>query len=96
MLESFEGNKLDYKKLSSEEMETRGILGRLVGPICDTTKETRNGRKYSKELWENAINNDIFQEKLKNRCVFAELGHPVDRTEVDIEKAAAALAEQPK
>ena len=36
------------------------------------------------------------QEKIKNRCVFGELGHPVDRTETDMEKIAICLAEQPK
>ena len=99
MLESFIG-ELTYKRLSPEEMEKRQILGRLVGPIADTKKETRNGRAYSKELWENAINDDIFQEKLNNKCIFAELGHPaadrIEGQEVLMKEACAALAETPK
>ena len=99
MLESFVG-ELTYKKLSPEEMEKRQILGRLVGPIADTKKETRNGRAYSKDLWENAISDDIFQEKLNNKCIFAELGHPaserVEGQEVLMKEACAALAETPK
>lgn len=95
MLESFVG-ELKYKRLSPEEMQSRGILGRLVGPMADTVNGTRNDRAYSKQLWEKAISNDIFQEKLANRCVLSELGHPADRSETDITKACAALAEQPK
>lgn len=95
MLESFRGHELQYKKLSPEEMKQRSILGRLVGPICDTKAATRNGRAYSRELWEKALNDELFLEKLNNKCLFAELGHP-DRTEVDMREACAALAEQPK
>ena len=96
MLESFKGKQFSYTPLSKEEMEKRGILGRLVGPIADTKAPTRNGRTYSKELWENVFNDPIMQEKINNRCLFQELGHPEDRTEVDMEKICACLAETPK
>lgn len=96
MLESFKGKQFSYTPLSKEEMEKRGILGRLVGPIADTKAPTRNGRIYSKELWENVFNDPIMQEKINNRCLFQELGHPEDRTEVDMEKICACLAETPK
>ena len=36
------------------------------------------------------------KEKIENRCCFGELGHPADREEVDPEKIAICLAEQPK
>ena len=96
MLESFKGKKFSYTALSKEDMEKRGILGRLVGPIADTKAPTRNGRTYSKELWEHVFDDPIMQEKIKNRCLFQELGHPEDRTEVDIEKICSCLAETPK
>lgn len=96
MLESFSKNKFTYKKLSLEEQKARGILGRLEGIIADTKKPTRNGRKYSQDLWEKVFNNPIMKEKIENRCCFGELGHPTDREEVDIEKVAICLAEQPK
>ena len=35
------------------------------------------------------------QEKIKNGVCFGELGHPVDRTEIDMEKIAICLREQP-
>lgn len=95
MLESFVG-ELKYKKLSPEEMKSRRILGRLVGPMADTIHGTRNERSYSRELWEKALGSDLFKEKLANKCILSELGHPSDRSEILISEACAALAEQPK
>lgn len=95
MLESL-GNKFEYKKLTEAEQKSRGILGRLVGPCADFSLPTRNGRKYTDETWENVFNNPLMKEKIKNRCCFGELGHPAERTEIDMEKAAICLAEEPK
>lgn len=97
MLESFKNKAFNYTKLTEEEQQKRGILGRLKGVIADTKSPTRNGRKYSKELWENVFNDPIMQEKIKNRCCFGELCHPFDnRAEIDMEKIAVCLAETPK
>ena len=96
MLESFVTDKFEYKKLSESEQKARRILGRLTGVIAETKKPTRNGRGYSIELWENVFENPIMKEKIANRCCFGELNHPTDRTEIDIEKVAICLAEQPK
>lgn len=96
MLESFNTDKFEYQHLSPEEQEQRGILGRLVGVIADTKGATRNGRKYSLDLWKKVFDDPIMQEKIKNRVVFSELGHPEDRAEIDPEKICACLAEQPK
>lgn len=86
---------IQYKKLSPDEMKARGILGRLIGPCADFNNATRNGRKYSEKLWENVFNDPIMQEKIKNGVCFGELGHPEDRTEIDMEKIAVCLREQP-
>lgn len=96
MLESFNTDKFEYKRLSPEEQEKRGILGRLVGVIADTVNETRNGRRYGLDLWKKVFDDPIMKEKIANRCVFSELGHPEDRAEIDMEKVCACLAEQPK
>lgn len=96
MLESFNSDKLNYQKLSPEEMNNRHILGRLTGVIADYKNPTRNGRLYSEELWDKTFSDPIMQEKIKNRCLFGELGHPADRLEIDIEKVAICMAEQPK
>lgn len=97
MLESLKQNEsFTYTKLTPEEMASRGILGRLVGPCADLINATRNGRKYTEQLWENVFNDDIVKEKIANKCLFGELGHPADREEVDPEKIAIALNEVPK
>ena len=84
-----------YQKLTEEEKKSRGILGRLVGICADFNNATRNGRKYSEQLWENVFNNPIMQEKIKNKVCYGELGHPEDRAEIDPEKIAVCLSEQP-
>lgn len=97
MLESLNKNEtFEYKKLSPQEMESRGILGRLVGPCADFINPTRNGRGYGEELWEKVFDDPIVNEKIDNKCLFGELGHPLDREEVDMEKIAIALNEKPK
>ena len=97
MLESFNTkNELQYHKLSPEEQTQRGILGRLVGIIASFTSPTRNGRKYTEDLWDKTFENPIMREKIQNRCLFGELGHPADRSEVDMEKIAICMAEVPK
>ena len=97
MLESFNTrNEMQYQRLTEEEKQKRGILGRLVGIIADFKNSTRNGRRYTEELWDKTFNDPIVKEKLENRCILGELGHPVDRQETDIEKVAICLAEFPK
>ena len=97
MLQEAMTNKVEYQKLSPEEQKNRRILGRLVGPLADFKHPTRNQRFYTEELWDKVFNNPIMQEKLRTKTLFGELGHPLDdRTEVDMEKIAICLAEEPK
>ena len=97
MLENLNKNEsFEYQKLSPEEMKARGILGRLVGPCADFINPTRNGRGYSEQLWENVFDDDIVKEKISNKCLYGELGHPADREEVDMEKIAISMPEVPK
>ena len=48
MLRAFKGNNFIYEKLSADEQNKRGILGRLMGGIADTVNPKRNERLYSK------------------------------------------------
>ena len=97
MLESFNTkSEMQYQRLTEDEKKKRGILGRLVGIIADFKNSTRNGRKYTEELWDRTFNDPIVKEKVENRCLFGELGHPTDRQEIDMEKIAICLAEMPK
>ena len=96
MLENRVTDKLEYKKLSPEEQQKRGILGRLVGIIADGRNATRNGRKYSEKLWENVFKDPIMKERIETNCCFGELGHPTDREETDMEKIAICMDGLPK
>lgn len=87
---------LQMQPLSEEEKASRHILGRLYGPIATTKEKTRNGRGYNKELWEKALSDEIFKEKIANKSLFLELGHPLDREETDMEKVCACIPEMPK
>ena len=86
---------LKMQPLSEEEKQQRHILGRLYGPIATSNSSTRNGRRYNKELWEKALADDVFKEKVANKSLFLELGHPVDREETDMEKVCACIPEMP-
>lgn len=87
---------LRMQPLSEEEKASRHILGRLYGPIATSLESTRNGRKYNADLWKKALADDIFQEKIANKSLFLELGHPADREETDMEKVCACIPEMPK
>lgn len=96
MLESLNTDVFEYEKLKPEEMQRRGILGRLVGVMADTVNPTRNGRSYSGKLWDNVFNNPIMKERIENNCCFGELGHPTDREETDMSKIAICMDGMPK
>ena len=96
MLKESVNNQLEYVKLSKEEMESRGILGRLVGVCADFMNPTRNGRKYGQDLWEKVFASELMQERIANGVCLGELGHPCDREETDMEKVAICLAEPPQ
>lgn len=87
---------LQMQPLSQEEMMARHILGRLYGPIATCVESTRNGRLYNKSLWEKALEDEIFLEKVATKALFLELGHPADREETDMKQACACIPEVPK
>ena len=87
---------LRMQPLSEEEKASRHILARLYGPIATTKEKTRNGRGYNAELWRRALTDEVFREKVANKSLFLELGHPVDREETDMEKVCACIPELPK
>ncbi len=87
---------LQMQPLSEEEKASRHILGRLYGPIATCTESTRNGRLYNRPLWEKALVDEIFLEKVATKALFLELGHPADREETDMKQACACIPEVPK
>lgn len=87
---------LQMQPLSEAEMTARHILGRLYGPIATCIESTRNGRLYNKDLWEKALEDEVFLEKVATKALFLELGHPADREETDMKQACACIPEVPK
>ncbi|MBO5423960.1 MAG: hypothetical protein J6A25_00435 [Lachnospiraceae bacterium] len=87
---------LKMQPLSEEEKAARHILGRLYGPIATCKESTRNGRLYNRTLWEKALRDEIFNEKVATKALFLELGHPADREETDMTKVCACIPEVPK
>ena len=72
--------------LKKQPNKNKAVLGTLEGPCADIINPTRNGRKYSAELWEKTLNSDIVKELYAAGGIFGELGHPADRTETGPEK----------
>lgn len=90
-----ESDSLKFKNISAEEKARRGILGRLYGPVASFANPTRNGRKYSQELWEKVFNSDLVKERFANGGIFGELCHPADREEVEMDRVAIVMPEPP-
>ena len=87
---------LQMQPLSEEEMASRHILGRMYGPIASCVESTRNTRLYNRDLWERALQDEIFLEKVATKALFLELGHPADREETDMKQTCACIPEVPK
>ena len=88
----------DLQYDSSAKVSSKGtaILGRLTGPCADTINPTRNGRKYSDELWEKVFKDPLVKEQFTNGGIFGEMNHPADRDEVDLTQVCVCMPEPPK
>ena len=61
-----------------------GILKILKGPLSTLGKKNRNGRIYSKELWQNVLNSEYWKDMMANHSLCGEVVHPGDeRSESD-------------
>lgn len=54
------------------------ILKTLKGTLSTLGKKNRNGRIYSKELWENVLNSEYWKDMISNNTLFGECVHPAD------------------
>lgn len=95
MLESIQKG-FQFKPLSKEEMQSKGILGSLYGPVADVVHSTRNGRLYNEELWEATFEDPLVTEMFDNGGLMLELDHPEDREDTCSERIAAIMPEKPK
>lgn len=97
MLENINTNEtLRLKEITEEEKKRRGILGILYGPVASVVKATRNGRKYTEELWEKAFQDPIVNEMFNNGGLILQFEHPQDSTDTMPERIAAMMPEKPK
>lgn len=87
-----EDRNFTYQKEPAESP----FLGKLTGVCADIINATRNGRKYSQALWQKVFEDPIVQEQLDNGGIIGEAMHPLDREEVDVEKAAIIMKEKPE
>ena len=90
-----ESDVLKYRPLTDEEKK-RGILGKLYGNVADVFHATRNGRKYSEELWEKVFDDSLVKESFAMGGIPGELDHPTDRIETCSEKIAIMMPNPPK
>lgn len=58
------------------------ILKTLKGPLS-TFKKNRNGRIYSKELWERVLSSEYWEDMITHNTLCGEVVHPGERTESD-------------
>lgn len=60
---------------SSSEVDGVHILAKVKGPAFFPDTVSGNKVFYSREAWENAINDERFQSRLRDRLVFGTIGH---------------------
>lgn len=82
---------------NSVKVNSKGdpILGRLTGPCADIINPTRNGRKYSNELWEKVFSNPIVLEYFECGGIPGELDHPEGRQEISSDKICWIMPKPP-
>ena len=83
-------------KIENNNVDNPKILKRVQGPLADFTKETRNGRRYTKELWEKVLSSDLVKELLETKSLLGEADHPSDnedRLEVELKQVSHHISE---
>ena len=85
--------RLNSLKLNESYKPRKGCLGRMEGICADYANPTRNGRFYSKALWEKVFNNDLIKESLESKTLIGELDHPEDRFEPLAKEACVVMTD---
>ena len=55
-----------------------GVLKVLKGTLSTLGKKNRNGRVYSKQLWQNVLDSEYWHDMVSNNSLFGECVHPAD------------------
>ena len=78
-----------------EEIETSkkpGVLATIKGAVTGW-KPNRNGRVYSKELWEKALESDYVKEQVALKHFVGEADHPEERLEPIIKEMSHSITD---
>lgn len=68
----------------------KSVLKVITGPVADFIKN-RNGRTYSRRLWEKVIDSEYVQEMMDAKSLFGETDHPEERTEIFLKEASHCI-----
>lgn len=82
-----------YKRISIPDMPNRRCLGYLEGPAASLNEDTRNGRGYILQLWQNVQDSDEFKEGMKYAIIVGELDHPEERVDYSLTKGCVILTD---
>lgn len=85
--------RLNSLKLCESAQVRKGCLGRLEGICADFANPTRNGRFYSRKLWERVFNDDLVKEALETKTLIGELDHPEERFETLAQEACVVMTD---
>ena len=85
--------RLNSLKLNESYKPRKGCLGRMEGICADYANPTRNGRFYSRKLWEKVFDNDLIKESLESKTLIGELDHPEDRFEPLAKEACVVMTD---
>ena len=66
------------------------VLKRIKGVLSDFGSN-RNGRIYTRELWENVINSDYVKEMINSHGLVGELDHPEERLEISLQEVSHVI-----
>ncbi len=91
LVETYDKN-LELVEDQSQKLP-KGSLGVLKGVCADYQNPTRNGRHYSKSLWEKVFEDPRIKEGLETKTLFGELDHPADRLESLTKEAAIVMTD---
>lgn len=58
-------------------------ITKVSGIFSQCDKLNKNGRRYTRNLWERILSNPKIQEQLANRQMVGELGHPIEEERIE-------------
>lgn len=77
-------NEVYVSKLqeSKESPKHKGVLKTVEGIFAEADVKNRNGRKYSKRLWQKVLDSEYVKEMLSKKTLFGEASHPENRSDI--------------